>query len=81
MSKGLFLSKPVIGASIAAGLGSILLVGLLSGLVARPDNCIKPTTTQAPTSAPTSVPTNAQTMAPTNAQTSVSTTGISKALF
>lgn len=77
MSKGLFLSKPVIGASIAAGLGSILLVGLLSGLVARPNNCIEPTTTQAPTSAPTNVPTSVI----TNAQTSVSTTRISKVLF
>jgi hypothetical protein len=59
VSKGLYLSKPVVGACIAAGLGCILLVGLLSGLVARPNNCIEAETTLASTSAPTNAPTSA----------------------
>ncbi|CAF0936439.1 unnamed protein product [Brachionus calyciflorus] len=38
--KGVSLSVPVIIAGVASGLGIILLVGLLSGLVGRPNNCI-----------------------------------------
>ena len=39
--KTVALSKPVFIASIAGGIGCILLVGLLSSLVGRPNNCIK----------------------------------------
>lgn len=41
-SKGLDLSLSVIYISVGVGLSSILLVGLLCGLVARPNNCIRP---------------------------------------
>jgi hypothetical protein len=38
----LALSKPILIAGVAGGLSIILTVGLISGLVARPNNCIKP---------------------------------------
>lgn len=42
-SGALYIKKPVLIALILAGLGIILLVGLLCGLVARPNNCIEKT--------------------------------------
>ena len=42
--KGIALSKPVIIVGVVGGLAIILLVGLLCGLVGRPNNCVEPTT-------------------------------------
>jgi len=53
-SKGIYLSKFVIIGGLAGGLGIILLVGLLCGLVARPNNCIEPEITQLPSTTSTS---------------------------
>jgi hypothetical protein len=35
-----YLTKPIIASGLAGGLGLILTIGLLSGLVFRPNNCI-----------------------------------------
>ena len=47
MAKGIEISKYLFYGIISAGFGIILLVGLLCGLVARPNNC-KPLTTTSP---------------------------------
>ena len=41
LAKTIVLNKFIIYAAIAGGFGTILTVGLLSGLVARPNNCIE----------------------------------------
>ena len=50
LAKTIVLNKFIIYAAIAGGFGTILTVGLLSGLVARPNNCIEQdlSTTQLP---------------------------------
>lgn len=35
-----YLTKPIIASGLAGGFGLILTIGLLSGLVFRPNNCI-----------------------------------------
>ena len=49
MSGALYFKKPVLIGLVLAGLGIILLVGLLSGLVARPNNCIEKSKTDTTT--------------------------------
>lgn len=44
-TKGLYLSKIALAGCLVGGFSIILVVGLLCGLVARPNNCIKPSTT------------------------------------
>jgi hypothetical protein len=44
-AKGILLPKIAAYGIIGGGFGVILMVGLLSGLVGRPNNCIKPSTT------------------------------------
>jgi len=41
LNKSIEISKSVLIIGVVAGLAIILLVGLLCGLVARPNNCIK----------------------------------------
>ena len=58
MSGALYLKKPVIIGSVLAGLCIILLVGLLSGLVARPNNCIEKSETDTTVATKTTDATN-----------------------
>jgi hypothetical protein len=67
------VTLPVLIAGIAGGLGIILLVGLLCGLVARPNNCVEPTVTVAPTTR-TSATSAATTRTGTSSATSPTTT-------
>ncbi|CAF1047589.1 unnamed protein product, partial [Brachionus calyciflorus] len=79
--RGILLSKVAIYASLAGGFAIILLVGLLCGLVARPNNCIKQTTIaqSSTTTSTTSTTRPTTTTTTTTTSTTTSTTTTTKA--
>jgi hypothetical protein len=71
LNKSIEISKSILIIGIVGGLGIILLVGLLCGLVARPNNCIqldsvKQTTAYTTKPAVVTTATNQQTTGITN---------------
>jgi hypothetical protein len=73
--KGILLSKPLFYGGILTGFGVILFVGLLSGLVGRPNNCIPTSSTSTASPLPTSrVPTTTNASPQTTTTTSKTTT-------
>jgi hypothetical protein len=84
LAKTIVLNKFIIYAAIAGGFGTILTVGLLSGLIARPNNCIEPnlSTTLFPNTLTTQFLPTTQTQPPnqttrTSTSTSISSTRMS----